>query len=303
MRLRRIGASVLVVLTAGAALAACGNDGTDKASAVKPAHGHEAVTREVTITVKEHGTDSFMFENVPATLQAGVVRIRLDNSTGKQPHDIQLARLEPGHTLAELTKQVSSEDVPFPAWLQQGTGVGMAAPGQTTEATVKLTEGTWAYFCTQDTEAQNGPPVPHATHGMAGTFEVKGNADGAMPTAAATITATEYKFDAQGLKAGENVVEFRNDGGMFHHVLAFPISPGKTFADVQKAFQSDDQNAPPPFDYSKGIGTAVVGPHESLVTTFDLPAGDYVLVCYMPDPGTAGPPHVVKGMLQELKLG
>ncbi len=303
MKLRRIGTIVLVVLTTGGILAACAEDDKPRAAASKTARADRARVREVTITVDEQGSDSFSYENVPATIEAGVVRLRLDNSSGAEPHDLQLARIEPGHTLAELTEQAADQSVPFPSWLEEATGVGVAAPGRIAEATVELTEGTWAFFCTELTEQPSGPPVSHATHGMAGTFEVDGDASGVLPETDTTIATGEYTFDVKGIEAGENVVEFRNDGGMFHHVVAFPMTPGTTFADVQKAFASDDRSAPPPLDFTKGIGTAVLGPGQRLVTTLDLPVGDYVLICFIPDSGTAGPPHLAKGMLQELKLG
>jgi hypothetical protein len=307
MQLRRFGACALVALAFGSFLVACGDDdddttaasGDDTAETTAPASA-----QNLSLTTQENGTTSFKFDGIPATLKAGVVDIELANTTGKQPHDFQLVKLEGGHTIDEIVKTVSDENSPLETWLKEATGVGTAGPQHTSKASVELTEGTWGYFCTESTDQDDGSSISHAQHGMSGTFDVKGDNGGDLPTAAASVVTTEYKFAPTGLKAGENTVEFRNDGAMLHHVLVAPIAAGKTLDDVKAAFASEGEpQGPPPVDFEKFVGTAVLGPKQSLVTTMNLPAGTYAMFCFMPDPGTAGPPHVAKGMLQELKVG
>ena len=52
----------------------------------------------------------------------------------------------------------------------------------------------------------------HADNGMFGEIDVKGDSGAAMPTATAHLQAYEYAFKSDGLKAGDNVVEFKNIG-------------------------------------------------------------------------------------------
>lgn len=263
-----------------------------------------AKAQRVSLTVKEDGTKSFAFEGAPTTLKAGAVEITLDNSAGKQPHDLQLVKLPQGRTIDELVKSVSDESAPLETWIKEATGVGAAAPSQSRTATVELTEGTWGYFCTESTDQDNGPSISHAQNGMAGTFEVDGDGGGELPSAAASVVSTEYTFALTGLKPGGNTVEFRNDGALLHHVVIVPIAAGKTLDDVKAWLASEGEpQGPPPADFDKRVPTAVLGPSQALVTTMNLPAGDYAVICFMPDPGTAGPPHVAKGMVQELKVG
>ena len=308
MKLTRLVACALVALALGSFLVACGDDDDDTTAASGDATSQTtaapAKAQTVSLTTKEDGVTSFAFEGVPSTLKAGAVEITLDNATGKQPHDFQLVKLTGGHTIDEIVKTTNDENSPLETWLDEVNGVGTAGPTQSRSATVELTEGTWGYFCTESTDQDNGPSIAHAQHGMSGSFEVKGDSGADLPTAAASVVTTEYKFAPTGLKAGENTVEFRNDGAMLHHVLVAPIAAGKTLEDVKTAFASEGEpQGPPPVDFEKLVGTAVLGPNQALVTTMNLPAGDYAMFCFMPDKGTAGPPHLAKGMLQELKVG
>lgn len=66
-----------------------------------PARDRLAPVSEVDITSMD-----FAF-TVPDTIPAGLTRIRLSN-TGKEHHHAQLARLHPGHTVAELRATLAS---------------------------------------------------------------------------------------------------------------------------------------------------------------------------------------------------
>jgi hypothetical protein len=80
----------------------------------------------------------------------------------------------------------------------------------------------------------------------------------------------------------------------------YPVAAGKTFADAKAALQSSEEpEGPPPIDFEHGSRTAVIDPGQTIVTSAELTKGTYVLFCFMPDKGTAGPPHVAKGMVAE----
>jgi hypothetical protein len=61
-------------------------------------------------------------------------------------------------------------------------------------------------------------------------------------------------------------------------------------------------DAAPPVDFEHAFNTAVVGPGESLTTTFDQTAGKYVFLCFITD-RAGGPPHAIAhDMIQEVDV-
>ncbi len=84
-------------------------------------------------------------------------------------------------------------------------------------------------------------------------------------------------------------------------VIALLLRPGKTIADVEQAFASDDQSAPPPVDFEKALSTEVLDTGGSEYVHWDLAPGKYALLCFMSD-RTGGAPHFMNGMLQELDI-
>jgi len=61
----------------------------------------------------------------PDTVAAGLTRIRLSNR-GKEHHHAQLARLHPGHTVAELRDTLAAGVLP--GWVTFVGGPGVPAP-------------------------------------------------------------------------------------------------------------------------------------------------------------------------------
>ena len=133
---------------------------------------------------------------------------------------------------------------------------------------------------------------------------VSGTKAAALPaTATASITAKEYGFETKGLKPGKNIVQFVNVGKELHHFQMFPIATGKTIADVKTFLSSTGApTGPPPVDFEKGAGSAVIEKSEgSELTEVTLTAGRYALLCFITD-RAGGPPHFMKGMLTEVVI-
>ena len=295
-RQRRVIAAVLLLGIGGLLVTACGDDDDSAAGDAKPP--------VYKITATETGEDSFSFV-VPSDIEGGVVTFELVSAaSNKATHDFQLLRLEEGHTIDEVANTAASEDEPVPTWIEHAAGVGSVAPGQTVRATVELEPDTeYGFFCTESTEPEEegGEAVSHAAHGMKGTFTTGDDSGAEMPEATATVVASEYTFEMDGFTAGANTVKVTNGGEHLHHVLWLPIAEGKTFEDAKAALTSEQEpEGPPPVDFEKGVFTAVFGHGDSGIVEVDLPAGDYAVICFMPDQGTAGPPHVAKGMIKEL---
>jgi hypothetical protein len=282
--------------------AACGGDDDDSTASSNgtstTADNGSKAPPEYTIKASEDTAAGTYKFDVPTKIAGGVVKVTLDNAAGKEVHDFQLVKLD-GHKMTDLVKEIGDQSAPLSAWLKRGAGVGSTAPGQSTSAVFKLEPNTeYGFFCTESSDKG----VSHAQHGMAGSFTTGGDNGAAMPTGTATIETTEYKFAIDGLKVGKNTIAFTNKGTMLHHVGIIPFLAGKTLDDLKKSFSSQDQSAQPPLDFTKGSFSAVAGIGDTIVYDADLPAGHYAILCFLPDPGTAGPPHAVKGMLQEITL-
>jgi len=279
------------VLTAGAlcaslALAACGDDKKDEegGDAAKPA--------ALTVTATEKGKSADF--DAPETVKGGTVALTFQNN-GKKSHELQIISVDGDQTGAEVLKAIDSEEgAPIPPWLHTAGGVGTTAGGKTGQATVNLEAGTHYLVDTGDEEEGVEP--------IAVKLDVTEGEAGALPPTTASIAMSEYAFAPSGLKAGKNTILLKNTGKELHHTIAFPIAPGKTFAEVKKVFASDGPpTGPPPVIEDKITGTSVLDGGLSQVTELDLIPGKYALVCFISD-RKGGPPHVAKGMITEADI-
>jgi hypothetical protein len=256
------------------------------------------------------------FEYVaPDDIGAGVVKMNVKNSTDYFLQ-AQLIRIDEQHSLDEALQVITTEEtVPIPEWLSAPGGVVYVHSGKTKATTLKLAEGTY-YLIDYDTlgesvESSVESPAPGASATPAVDPErrlselgltkklvvTEGEGEGAFPKAEATVVAREYEFEVPELKAGTNSIEFRNEGKQLHHLIAFPLLPGKTFADVA-AFTGE---GPPPFDFASADGAAIADGGHSQVTELDLKPGTYAFMCFATD-RAGGPPHVENGMIAEVQI-
>ncbi len=96
-------------------------------------------------------------------------------------------------------------------------------------STISLDEGTYVYFCTF------GRCRPHYTarHARRGHGEGHSEHRRLCRRRLPRWTPSEYKFDVNGLKAGDNTLTFANKGNQFHHLVAVPLNEGATLDDVK----------------------------------------------------------------------
>ena len=113
------------------------------------------------------------------------------------------------------------------------------------------------------------------------------------------ITAVEYKFDMPATaEAGWTHVYLDNQGMMDHHAMFLRPHDGMTIEDVQAALETGD--------FGELLATAMsaggpnVGPMHKASVAMNLEAGQYLVICAVPD--EEGIPHFAHGMQAVLEV-
>jgi uncharacterized cupredoxin-like copper-binding protein len=116
---------------------------------------------DATITMFDYGYRS----STPITRATREVVVRND---GAQPHEIELARLLPGKTMADLAAWAQKMDSPPPA--EFIGGVSPLAPGKSNDLALSLKPGHYAMLCFLPDAKDH---APHIAHGMVHEFTVQ----------------------------------------------------------------------------------------------------------------------------------
>ena len=258
------------------------------------------------ITTRDAAGKRFTMQ-APTSVQGGLVTIEFTNAA-KAPHEAQLIRVDGTHTIKEILKVVATNGpAKIPAWIHGAGGVAATPPGQQNSTTENLAAG--HYFVTDTQAGNNNNAPPPSSRGAVAAFDVTTGTPGQLPAAAGTIKIStpskdHYQFTTSGLTAGPNQILFQNDSAadVLHLVVAVPILPGKTLADVKKALAaSGPPSGPPPADFNKATGTEVIDGKQGLVTTLTLAKGRYALICFLNDRDDTKP-HFLKGALKEVTI-
>ncbi len=272
MRLTPALALTLLCLPLG--FVACGDDDDD--------NGSSATLQVFEVQATEEGGDTRI--TAPASVEPGAVELRFSNE-GKEDHSIQIVRMGEGHTPDEIGaagEAWGDGEAALPDWITFEGGVGSTKPDGSGIAVVDLKPGEYAAF---DIDGEG--PQPYAE------FTVEGDEGESLPEVPAVIEAVEYDFNAEELQAGSQRVLFENTGEEPHHLVAAPLKPGTSEADVKEFAETEE--GPPPIVESKAFDVAIISGGESAVVDLRFESGDYGLFCFIPD-RAGGPPHVAKGM-------
>jgi plastocyanin len=297
MRFKRTVVSAVALAALVGGLTACGDDDDGTGDDAAPAA--EAV--DLTVTASKTG-DTYAFD-IPAEIDGGLVNLTLTN-TDQEPHEIALVSVDEGTTPEDVTAALlESEGGPIPDYITKTAGVGFAAPGQSVTASQDIPAGDYVYFCTFGEDE-----AVHYKNGMLGAVTVANeDGEGDLPDNVGTITAEDYTFTGEGLKAGTNKVKFENTGpDQIHHAQLFPIAEGSTFEEAAAFLASEEEpTGPPPISFESGVGTMVLAPGQEQVVDLTLVKGNYLVACFIND-RAGGPPHMVPeaggghGMVKEL---
>ena len=207
-----------------------------------------------------------------------------------------------GATVKQFFRDLSEEFSSDPAIAAQGTrdlnrdakvyGLADPEPGQALTVTETLAPGKYFLFDSNITS----PSIPPVT-----LLLVRSGAESlAAPDAAATILMTSQdRFLAPPALPAQGTVRVRNVSDTLHFADLVPVAPGTTDADVQAFF---DGTGPPPFIQGPGASMEPLSSGQQADLGYRLPAGDYVLLCFIADDVT-GLPHAFMGMHRVVHLG
>lgn len=206
-------------------------------------------------------------------------------------HHMQVLRLDSGKTVADFERALKTKGPP-PAWLAMIGGPNAPGPGTEANATMNMTPGNYAVVCMVDIPEG----MPHAAMGMVLPLAVKkaAGAGAKAPSADIVMTLHDYGFKlTKPLVVGKQTIEVRTDMGQPHEVELIRLAPGKMPKDMLGWMEK--MQGPPPGEALGGVAGVAAG--IPVYFSADLTAGNYVLICFLPD-ANDGKPHFTKGMIQ-----
>ena len=114
----------------------------------------------------------YEYQGIPATLPAGVTKIKLTNAAPKEGHMMVIAKLTAAGEAMELDKVLALPDKKAGKYIDYENAAFMQAePGASGYAPINLTPGKYAYMCFfPEGGKKNGKP--HFMLGMEGTVTV-----------------------------------------------------------------------------------------------------------------------------------
>jgi len=240
----------------------------------------------------------FAYE-VAGDLTPGSTEIRLKND-GAEEHHVQLLRIDGDHSVEEAIAAVEGPPVD---WLLPVGGVGGVAPGGEAAVFQSLDAGRYGLVCF----IASPDGTPHFVQGMIGEFTIAESDEvneAALPEAEVSVVgtddgkATSYGFEApETIEAGEVILGFTNQGAELHEAVLMRLAEGSSVEDLIGLLSGEAPPAPEAMPVGVG-GVQGILPGASQVAKLDLEAGNYVLLCGIPNP--SGVPHAALGMLRPL---
>ncbi|MFF0432744.1 hypothetical protein ACFYU9_11035 [Streptomyces sp. NPDC004327] len=292
---RGTGAAAAVALACATTLTGVG---TAQAVTHQGQDRHEAVDVRLT----EHGIEA------PDAAEGGIVHFRIstDNPGGRQ---LQVFRPHQGvsvdKVLADLAKAVNENPaiakVGITAFNKdaEALGGGFATPKVPVDVTEPISDGT-VYLL--DFSAFLADPA----HPVLRSLELcDGDPDKGLAPFPKGIVLQEKgpRFRVEDVNRADAPILVHNTTDEIHEMLIRPVKPGTTDADIQAYFDALAHGQQPPSPFTgppSGLG-AISADHTAIVQAKNLPAGRYVLLCFIPDDEN-GIPHAFLGMHKVVQL-
>lgn len=134
---------------------------------------------------------------------------------------------------------------------------------------------------------------------MTQSFAVVEGEAAAAPAADVLVEMADFSFTMPDkIAAGPHVWELTNVGKQWHEMVVLKLAEGVTVEDLFAFFETAGPEDVPPFDLA--FGYAPMSEGNRAWVTVDLPAGEYTVICFLPDLLSDMSPHVAHGMIRTL---
>jgi hypothetical protein len=135
------------------------------------------------------------------------------------------------------------------------------------------------------------------TAGKAGRSAPAPDVDGKI------IARTGPKWAGSSHLPAKGTFLFKNaDRTVPHFVELQQVAEGTTIDQVMEFLTSEEQGPPPAWALPARMDTASLSPGRKMTVDYDLPPGQYVVLCFFPDPNMKGMPHAFMGMVEMIHL-
>lgn len=236
--------------------------------------------------------EEFSFTSLD-TIESGFIRLRMENNGGEL-HHLQLIKLENGLTKEQVLEHARRDVLVFPDLKFVG---GPSVPGSSgaSEVILDLAPGHYLMVCYMTHEK-----VRHLLMGMTRELTVvpARGPGSAPPVEDERMMLRSYSFEIDSvLKPGGHIFRVENESEEPHEVDIVRMNDGASAEQVM-AWVSGPPG-PPPFDPVGG--TMVLSKGQASFVPITLAAGQYMLLCFVPDTRD-GKPHVVHGMTRMITV-
>ena len=222
--------------------------------------------------------------SIAAEVPSGVVAFNLSAAPGAL-----LARLNEGVTLEQLNEGLSQPDPTAAVALVSLLG----GASNTTDGRliVDLQAGQHVLVNFPD----DGPP-------SAAPFTAGEPSGATLPAADVTVDLVDFNFAIPSeIEAGPKVWQISNKGAQWHEMFIVKLNEGATIDDVLAMLQSEEESTEPPL-FEEVAFWSPNSPGQTGYVTWDLPAGEYTVICFLPDLAGDFSAHAAHGMVANLTV-
>jgi hypothetical protein len=256
----------------------------------RPAEHAKAAMPTITAKMTKHGVS---LKGVSG-LHAGSAKLVVK---GKGEATVTLGTLKPGYTWDAFAKDIVAFNKNKTAAIKRvyakTDAIGGLGPGSTGSI---VFPHAGRYFAT--VIGNKGPSEPV-------WFDVGSKQKSKTPHVDGKIIAKDGPgWKGSSALPAKGTLMFKNAATtpVLHFMSLQHVVEGTTVDDVLASFQGPESQGPPPWVLPGSMDTDVLSPHRSMTVDYDLPAGQYVVLCFMPDPDMHGMPHAFMGMIKMVHL-
>lgn len=233
----------------------------------------------VTVNISADGIE------MPAEIPSGIVTFAYQLAEDA-PGLPEFARLNDGVTMDQLMAAMQEDQM---AALALVTQIGNSDTTVDSRVTYDLPPGDYVGLLFP---AEEGEP-------LLATFTAGEPSGAAEPQAAVTAQLADFAFILPDeIAAGPQTWLIENTGAQWHELLVLQLEEGANVDDLLATLASEEQSGPPPFEWLAGMWP--IGAGQRAWVTWDLPAGEYTVICFLPDVAGDISPHAAHGMVRTL---